>query len=172
MTDVNYVDLIVAARAADKSRDDIIMEIYETGKSLNAATKIYARIAKQQGYTTAIVSHKAEALELLRADYADGWDAQAVARAVVDLVAKFGVAESTARDYSKAHSEYLGVAHPTADPRAAMFQFLIDNAPHMSYDELKGAFKEFALDLGRSPSNINEYWKGYDLHIALTEAGA
>ena len=104
----------------------------------------------------------------------DSWDAAAVKRAAIDLAHDYGVAESTARDYCKAFSKLLGVEHPVADPRAVMFAWFRDVAPTMELDDRKAAFKAYCGDASnfddgkpRSSSNINEYWKGYELHLFL-----
>lgn len=160
-------DLIIACHDADDSRDaTIIALVSEHGMSLNAATKAYGEVAKAEGWTKALVSHKDAALEMLETAYGTAWDAQTVKDAVIELAAEFGVAESTARDYCKAYSEALGVTHPILDPRAAMFDWLVANAEYGT----KAEFKEFAKDLGRSDSNINEYWKGMELHRAILAA--
>jgi len=146
----------------------IITLMTEQSITLNMATNIYAEYARDNGLTTAKVSHKAEALNYIEGIYLDDeWDVKAVSDMVIDIVSKFGVAESTARDYCKAYSEQLGVQHPVANPRAAMFDYLVANP-----DCTKAEFKEFAQDLGRSDSNINEYWKGMELHRAIVEAQA
>jgi hypothetical protein len=173
MNNSDQIAQIIAARAADQTRDQIIIGLVgNEGMTLNAATKLYADTARTEGWTSQVVSHKADALVYLISNYGDDWNADEVAAAVIELVDKYGVAESTARDYCKAHSYNSGITHPTSDPRALMFQYLIDNAG-TDYDTLKAGFKEYASEeLGRSPSNINEYWKGYDLHLALTAAAA
>jgi len=159
--------------AEGMSRDAVIIKLAtDHGMTINKATNEYAAYAKEAGLTSSVTSHKDAALESLATGYQpENWTAKAVKDAILDLVELYGVAESTARDYCKAYSKQLGVDHPVEDPRAAMFQYLVDHAPHMSYDELKAGFKAYAKDeLGRSPSNINEYWKGYDLHLALMAA--
>jgi hypothetical protein len=163
---------IEAMVSEDLSRDMIIIKLAtEHGCSVNKATKEYAAYAKANGLTASVSSHKEAATDWLAIEFADReWNAKAVSDAVKDIVNNWGVAESTARDYCKAYSESIGVAHPVADPRAAMFAFLIENR-HLPVDVLKADFKAYAKDeLGRSPSNINEYWKGYELHLALTAA--
>jgi hypothetical protein len=166
-----YDARIIELNRDGSSRDAIIIILVtEFGISINAATKAYAAVAKAQGWTTAIVSHKADALIGLGDVYptADFWDAQAVKDAIVDMAANYGIAESTARDYAKAYSELLGVDHPVLDPRAAMFAWLVENAEYGT----KAEFKEFAGQdgLGRSDSNVNEYWKGMELHRAIVAA--
>ena len=161
-------EAILAAHNADLNRDGIIVGLVSNlGLTLNAATKAYAEVAREEGWTTALVSHKEAALAFLRDAYPRPiWTAVAVRESVIDLKDRFGVAESTARDYARAYSEELGVDHPVEDPRTAMFNWLIEN-DGMDVEEMKAAFKEYARDLGRSDSNINEYWKGYELHLHL-----
>lgn len=143
----------------------IITLMTEQSITLNMATNVYAEYARDTGLTTAKVSHKAEALSDLAEEYGDDWTVKSVANAVIDLVDSYGVAESTARDYCKAYSDQLGVAHPISNPRAAIFDYLVAN-PECT----KAEFKEFAQGLGRSDSNINEYWKGMELHRAILAA--
>jgi hypothetical protein len=151
------------------TRDQIIIALVTTyAVSVNKATTAYAAYAKANGLTTALVSYKTEALAYLD-NLGGAWDADTVADAVIDLQDKFGVAESTARDYTKAYSDLLGVPHPIRDARELMFSWLIAHAGHDPVD-MKAKFKEYATDLGRSPSNINEYWKGYELHLAIVAA--
>lgn len=158
--------------AAGQSRDQMIITLVTAdGMSLNAATNAYGKFARETGLQSATVSHKAEALAMLLDTYpVDEWDVKTAAGAVIEIVADFGVAESTARDYTKLHSKALGMDHPVLNPREAMFAYLIEHAED-DYDTLKEGFKAYAKgELGRSVSNINEYWKGYDLHLALVAA--
>lgn len=158
--------------AAGETRDQIIIGLVGEGMSLNGATNAYASYAKVNGLTASVSSHKDEALEYLADAYPiDDWTPTAVTRAVVEITDKFSVAESTARDYCKAYSKQLDVEHPVADPRAAMFQWIIDNVDHMSREELRKEFIRYAtVELGRSKSNANEYAKGLDLHFAIVDA--
>jgi len=158
---------IIALHDEDVSRDLIIIAmVNDDGMTINKATKEYAKVAKKEGWTTALVSHKDAALEYLAEEYDDNWTPATVASAVVDLVDRYKVAESTARDYCKAYSKELKVDHPVADPREAIFDWFIANP-----NPLKDEFIEYATDtLGRSRSNANEYWKGFELHIALLAA--
>lgn len=161
------------------SRDEVIIRaVSEGGMSLNAATKAYAEYAREHGLTRQTTSHKEAALDRLRELYGDRvldegaeavWTADTVRDEVIEMAAEYEVVESTARDYAKAFSEELGVAHPTSNPRERMFQFLIDMDARGVAD--KEAFMEFAVgELGRSRSNANEYWKGYELHLAIVAA--
>ena len=173
MSNTNEVNAIIESGVdAGHIRDKIICALITSGEcSLNGATKAYAAYAKSTGMTSAVVSYKKDAAAWLESKYAgSGWDASAVTESVVELQEEFAVAESTARDYCKAYSEELGVVHPVANPRQQMFQYLADNKDHVDYDTLKENFKLFGLSIGRSKSNINEYWKGYDLHVFLTNA--
>jgi len=167
---ISISDLIIAAHATDDTRDaTIIMLVTEHSLSINAATKAYAAVAKAEGWTTALVSHKDAVLAMLAEQFPESqWDVRAVKDVIVDIVAEYGVAESTARDYCKAHSKSMGVDHPVADPRTAMFTWLVENAATATKDE----FKAFAGKdgLGRSDSNVNEYWKGLELHRAILAA--
>jgi hypothetical protein len=159
-------DLILQLHEQSLSRDAIIVTLVTEHKlSLNAATKAYAEVAKLEGWTKALTSFKEEALAWLEMNVTE-WTAETVKAAVVDLAAEFDVAESTARDYCKAYSEQLEVTHPVLDPRAAMFSWLVANAA----EGTKAEFKEYAKELGRSDSNINEYWKGLELHRAILAA--
>ena len=164
---------IIDRNTAGDTRDQIIIGLVsDHGLTLNAATRAYADTAKAEGWSTGRTSHKDAALLLLGARYpivtatGEGWAAEQVAEAVIDLVAEYAIAESTARDYCRAYSELLGVDHPVLDPRAQMFAWLVANAESGT----KAEFKEFATELGRSPSNINEYWKGMELHRAILAA--
>ena len=151
------------------SRDTaIITMVTEHGLTLNKATQTYAEMAKDQGITQS--SKKADAAEYLAGQYEDEWDAKDVSDAIVELVDDLGVTASTARDYCKAHSEAMGWEHPSSSPREAMFEWLIAN-DGTDVPTMKKAFKAYAKKtLGRSESNINEYWKGYELHLALIAA--
>ncbi len=150
---------------ADATRDTVIITLVTDHKlTLNKATNEYATYARDNGLTTVATSHKQAALTWMAVAYPT-WDHADVMDAVIEIQAKFNVADSTARDYARAHSEILGVTHPTVNPRAAMFDYLVANP-----DCDKAEFKAFAKDLGRSDSNINEYWKGMELHRAIVEA--
>ena len=165
-----YDSLIIAAQAAGDSRDAIIIRLVtEEAITINAATKAYAAVAKAEGWTTGRESHKDAVMLMLGEQFPlSHWDVQAVKDVIVDIVADYGVAESTARDYCKAYSDLLGCEHPVLDPRAAMFDWLVANATDGTKDE----FKAFAGKdgLGRSDSNVNEYWKGMELHRAILAA--
>ena len=169
------IESIQAQVADNASRDLIIITLVsEHALTLNAATKAYASYAKDNGLTTAVVSHKESAMDRLAEEYTvDNWDHIAVRNAVVDLTHHYDIAESTARDYTKAYSrDILKVKHPKLDPRAAIFDWFKHTAPTLEgdMDEIKESFIEFAtMDLGRSKSNANEYWKGYELHVFLSE---
>lgn len=151
--------------AAKKSRDEMIITLVQDGATLNKATKLYAAWAKDAGIATTLTSHKEEALAYLGEQYqADTWDARAVQDMVVTLADKFQVAESTARDYCKAYSELLEVEHPVLNPREAIFTWF-----KTTKDITKEKYMDYAVkELGRSQSNANEYWKGYELHLYLT----
>jgi hypothetical protein len=162
-------DAVVAAHDAGNTRDQTIIALVgDHGLSLNAATKAYATVAKSEGWVTALVSHKDAALDRLAEAYGSDWTAEDVRAAVIDLTDWFSIAESTARDYAKAYSELLGVDHPVIDPRAAMFEWLVTN----SATATKAEFIAYAgpNGLGRSVSNVNEYWKGLELHRAILAA--
>ncbi len=148
------------------TRDQIIvMLVTEKGMTLNAATKAYAAVAKDAGWSTTIVSHKDDALDFitLKLDGAPmtGIDTRTLA---VELQDQFDVAESTARDYLKAWCEEAGQEFPVIDPRRAIFAWFKEQGDTAD----KAEFMEFATEeLGRSQSNANEYWKGYELHLHL-----
>lgn len=147
------------------SRDSLIMELVSDGYSLNMATNGYSAFAKERGLTSAIVSHKADALEWLAEHHPVAfWTPEAVGEALHSLVDKYSIADSTARDYCKAYSELLGVDHPVADQRAVIFDWFKAQGDTASKDEFLG----FCKGLGRSASNANEYWKGYELHLYLS----
>lgn len=167
MSDINMQEIYDAY----DSRDTFIIHLVSShGYTLNKATRAWQAFARNAGISTHTASCKDEAQEWLEDRYhAGNWTAERVRDAVVELGAVFDVAESTARDYTKAFSKFLKVTHPMLDPRAAMFDFLIKNRG-MAAADLKIAFKEFGKDLGRSSSNVNEYWKGYELHLALNAA--
>ena len=151
--------------AEDATRDTMIITAVTEGSTLNAATKAYAAWAKDNGLTSAIVSHKAAALTNIFDQYGDAAltvkDVQSI---IPDLVQEYGVADSTARDYVKTHCEQYGLAYPVLNPRDAIFAWfkavdgVADKAEFMAYAE---------DELGRSKSNANEYWKGYELHLHL-----
>ena len=167
----NFNEIIEAQVASNVSRDLIIITLVTEHKlTLNAATKAYGDYAKANGMVATVTSHKAEALEWLADTYTE-WDHVAVANAVIDLVAKYDIAESTARDYTKAYSkDVLGIDHPKLDPRAAIFDWFKNTASNYDYESgaCKEAFTKYATEeLGRSKSNANEYWKGYELHMFL-----
>jgi hypothetical protein len=171
MTKFNYTGYIENALINDTARDLIIIGLVtESGCTLNKATAQYAKYAKDNGTSTKVISHKADALVWLADAYDinnDDWDHVAVTHAIVTLQDKYQIAESTARDYTKAYSKELGVIHPKLDPRAAMFTWLKDNHG-MDQDAMKIAFKAYATDeLQRSASNVNEYWKAYEFHLFM-----
>jgi hypothetical protein len=160
---------IIATLYADgmTDRDTLILAAVEDGASLNMATNAYAAFAKEAGITATVTSYKAEVLEGLSVEYdVDNWDADAVKEEVVRIVTGYSVAESTARDYCKAFSTLIGVVHPVLNPREAIFEWFRDMAAEGSPITKKG-FMEYAKSLGRSQSNANEYWKGYELHLYL-----
>lgn len=161
-TTTSIADIVTAGTT---NRDGIIIELVTGyGLSLNKATNEYAKYAKDNGLTSAIVSHKDDAMAYLADTYGiDGWDADAVRGAVVELQARYDVAESTARDYTKAYSDSMGMVHPTSNPRDLIFAWFKDNAKTATKEE----FKAYAKSIGRSESNANEYWKGYELHLHL-----
>lgn len=166
MNTTDYNTIIADLLTADLSRDAIIIKLVtDHDVTINKATKLYGDYARENGLTAAIVSHKEDALQFLTGQYSKKqWTAQAVKDAVIDLVAEYGVAESTARDYCKAYSKALGVALPISDPREAIFAWF----KAAGDTAVKADFIEFAVDeLGRSKSNANEYWKGFELHLAL-----
>lgn len=157
---------IAAAVADGRTRDEIIIELVQSqGISINRATREWAAYAKEAGLSVAVTSHKEEVLDWL-ADQGREWTVDAVRDAIVDIMDKWHVVESTARDYCKAYSEFLGVPHPTLDPREAIFTWFIETE-----NPTKEDFIAFAVDgLKRSRCNANEYWKGYELHLALLAA--
>ena len=160
-------DVLAQAHVDGLTRDQaIIILVTDHSHTLNKATKAYAEWAKEEGIAPTLTSHKDEVLTLLRGAYpkGKGWDAEAVKARVITLADHYGVAESTARDYCKAYSEELGVTHPVLNPREAIFEWFKAEGDTAS----KEAFMEFAVkELGRSQSNANEYWKGYELHLFL-----
>lgn len=151
------------------SRDDIILILYrEKDMSLNAATKAYAKVAKEHGWTTALTSHKDEALIFI-SDEMGGSEmtVEDIKPMVVEIQDRFDVADSTARDYIKAWCDEAGQAYPVANPRELIFAWFIAHAKSATKEE----FMDYAVEeLGRSQSNANEYWKGYELHLAIVAA--
>jgi len=167
---VSVSTAIRTAYADQQGRDQIIINLVaDHGLSLNAATKAYATIAKEEGWNSAPTSRKGEALAILQDRYpADSWDAAAVRDSVIELASELAVQESTARDYCRAYSDQLGIPHPVVDPRTAMFQWFAEHDGEEP-EAMKIAFLEYAIEeLGRSRSNANEYWKGYELHLYLS----
>lgn len=171
---MDTIDTIIAGLVEDGlTRDEVIINLVGTGnRTLNFATNAYAAYARENGLTKAIVSHKSEALAYLGATYVgEAWNPEAVLDAIAFMADEYGVAMSTARDYCKAYSDSLGVPLPSTDPRIAMFQYIRDNISHMSREELRASFLDYAVNtLGRSKSNANEYAKGLDLHFFLVDA--
>lgn len=151
--------------AGTTNRDAIIIELVTAhGVTLNKATSMYAAYAKENGLTSAATSHKESALDWLDTQYdVATWDVTAVRESVVELQSRYDVAESTARDYTKAFSKQLEVAHPSENPRDLIFAWFKDNATTATKEE----FKAYAKSIGRSESNANEYWKGYELHLHI-----
>ncbi len=148
------------------TRDQAIITAVQAGLTLNTATKHYAMFAKEVGLTTQLVSHKSEALDLLAEKYKGKFTLDNAHEAIPLLVEKFGVAESTARDYAKAYCDRLDVTYPVQNPRELIFAWFLDRK---GKEITKKEFLEFAVDeLKRSDSNANEYWKGYELHIHLS----
>ena len=161
-----YANEIRALIEAGNGRDQVIITLVsEHGLSLNTAQDRWTTYARENGLTKAIVSRKAEALAWLSEQW-DGYTVEpaAVQDAVVDLSEKFGVAESTARDYIKAYFKDLGQPVPAVDPRQQIFDWFKEQGDTADKDE----FIDFAVNVvGRSRSNANEYWKGYELHLYL-----
>lgn len=152
-------------------RDQMIVAAVQDGMSLNKATRAYQAWAKENGLVKTLTSHKAEALKYLDEYYSPvDVEPSYIKAYVVELAEKFSIAESTARDYIKAWFEDAGVEMPQLNPRQAMFAWLIEHDGEDVAD-MKAGFKEYAKnELNRSDSNINEYWKGYELHLALVAA--
>ena len=158
-------DLFNELHESGTSRDMMIIGAVQAGNTLNAAGRAYAAWARDMGITSAIVSHKADAMSAIFDQYGDVeltvGDVQSI---IPELVAEYGIADSTARDYVKAHCEKCGITYPVLNPRDAIFAWFkaVDGIAD------KADFMAFAEDeLGRSKSNANEYWKGYELHLHL-----
>ena len=176
---MDYNNTIASLIADNLSRDQIIITLVtEYGCTLNKAQNEYAAYAKAHNLSSAPTSHKEGALDALRELYADnmtGWTAMAVRDHVIEFQADYEIAESTARDYCKAFSDEMGVTHPVLDPRRCIFDWFkahdLTNPAADHYedlDEMKSAYIDFATNTcGRSRSNANEYWKGYELHLEL-----
>jgi hypothetical protein len=164
--------LIAAMLDQDMSRDLIIITLVtDQAMTLNAATKAYADYARANGMTAKVVSHKEAAMGKLASEY-PVWDHVAVTEAVVVLADCYDIAESTARDYTKAYSKLLNVTHPKLDPRAAMFNWLKEASLTSTGEaedtaDMKADFKNFCKSIGRSDSNANEYWKCYEFHMFM-----
>lgn len=150
----------------DKTRDMNIIAAVQDGQTLNAATKAYASWARDLGIGgLQIVSHKPEALADLLSEYGEAeMDVDTVRTAVASLQAAYEVAESTAKDYVRAHLDLFGHEWPVINPREAIFAWFKSQGDSADHAE----FITFAVDgLGRSRSNANEYWKGFELHLHL-----
>ena len=152
----------------DKTRDMNIIAAVQDGQTLNAATKAYASWARDLGIGgLQIISHKAEALVYLSGEYGDAeMSIDAVRTAVASLQAAYEVAESTAKDYVRAHLDKNGHEWPVINPRDAMFAWFKTEGDSADHE----AFIAFATDpkgLNRSRSNANEYWKGFELHLHM-----
>lgn len=153
-------------------RDAAIMWAYSLGNgaTLNMADKAYKLAGLKIGVKT---SRKDEALDWLGAAYptADTWTADAVTSAVAHMRSEFEVAESTARDYAKEHSEVLGVAHPSTPTLDSdeVIAWVVEHYDSYGadYEALKAALIEEFTARGRSRSNINEYTKGLRMHFAI-----
>ena len=156
---------IIDAHTADDTRDAIIIKLVtEHDLTLNAATKAYAAVAKDKGWTAAIVSHKEDALAYISDGYDDTLSIKDARELIAYFQTEYGVAESTARDYVKAHCDATGTTYPVVNPREAIFEWF----KQAGADADKKEFMEYATEtLGRSQSNANEYWKGYELHLYL-----
>lgn len=159
-------DTIIDLKGQDIARDSIIITLVaDHGLTLNAATKAYGKCAKEQGWTTALVSHKADALEVIAEIWSnmDAITVKDIQDCIVDIVDRFAVAESTARDYIRAYCDNTGIEYPVTNPREAIFAWFKEQDGVADKKE----FHAFAEELGRSKSNANEYWKGYELHLHL-----
>lgn len=163
----NLTTVIETGLNEEKSRDEIIIELVtKHDLTISKATKEFAGYLKDNGLSMN-TSCKADALEYIT-EHMSGQEIETgdIKPLVVELMDQFKVADSTARDYIKAWCEQEGQTYPVANPRQAMFDFLVANAGTVTKEE----FKEFGKSLGRSDSNINEYWKGYELHLAIVAA--
>lgn len=152
------------------TRDAIIIRLVsEHGLTLNKATATYQEYAKDKGISKALVSKKDEAFEYMASLNDVEWDdSKWISDLMHDLRGEFGVAESTARDYIKAYAKEKGIIIPSADPRADLFVWLkVNDGTYDDVAKMKEAFIEFGTALGRSRSNLNEYWKGYELHLFI-----
>ncbi len=159
------IDELVSGMSRDEA---IISMVSEFSISINKATKLYKQYASDYDLSSGVVSHKKEALSDLNNSFNESnWSAEAVAEAVIELSHKYNVAESTARDYTKEFSKLIGVQHPTADPRTQIFNWFASMKENGN-EITKEDFISFAESIGRSRSNANEYWKGYELHLFLS----
>lgn len=158
-------DLYTKLHAENKTRDEMVIAAVQDGSTLNAAIKGYATWAKASGVSNALVSHKADALTDLAEEYGeDTMTVDQVRTAVASLQAVYDVAESTAKDYVRAHLDDNGHEWPVINPREAIFAWFKSQGDSADHAE----FITFACDtLGRSRSNANEYWKGFELHLHL-----
>lgn len=162
--EVTPAEIIRAEHDNELTRDQIIVKLVtEHGLTLNTATKAYAAEAKEAGWSSTIVSYKEEALAYISERH-ETLDAQQVKDLVIEICDEFDVADSTARDYIKAWCEAAGQDYPIENPREAIFNWFKAAGDTAEKDD----FMAFAVDtLGRSQSNANEYWKGYELHLFL-----
>ena len=168
---IDITDVIYSEYDNGLSRDQIIiLLVSEHGLTLNAATKAYAKVAKEYGWTATLVSHKADAIEYIDDELDAGAPTVAEVQGLIPaIVSRFEVAESTARDYIRAYCDERGFDYPVLNPREAIFEWFKHEAPNHDPADRKAAFMEYATgELGRSQSNANEYWKGYELHLYLT----
>jgi hypothetical protein len=153
---------------AGNDRDACIIDVVSECKiSLNAATRIYAEVAKSLGVTRA--TGKARALEMMDLDGTS--DAPGLANTLVATAKDMDMAESTIRGYAKDAYEDAGWDWPLAGRASdGILNWLVDN--HECTKKQFEAFMATAAQDGgkRSQSNINEYWKGMELHRRITAA--
>lgn len=172
MTDTTSytLDQMVEAHGEGTSRDDIIVAMIGSGMTLNKAVQTYAAYAKEAGIETGKRSRKPEALELI--GELDGTEtAVDLGERITKVVEQLGVTKDTARGYIKGVYETNDWTMPAVGSASEeMLEWLVEN-----HDCTQDEFKTFASGLGRSSSNINEYWKGMTLHrriLAKLEAEA
>ena len=161
-----YITMSKFSFTQDLTRDMNIIAAVQDGQTLNAATKAYASWARDLGIGgLQIVSHKPEALADLLSEHGEAaMDVDTVRTAVASIQAAYDVAESTAKDYVRAHLDLFGHEWPVINPREAIFAWFKSEGDTADHAE----FITFATEtLGRSRSNANEYWKGYELHLHL-----
>ena len=157
------IDTAVSVDVSGDRDAAIIKLVTEHGLTLNAATKRYIELRKEQGLHTGIVSRKDDALEMLKDE------------GTVDLKIwinrlqdELDVSEGAARDYIKAHCEATGASVRSQSSSEAILEWMVATAPCTDdadeWDEFDATLKSHMKALGKSVSNTNEYRKAIRFH--------